>query len=409
MPVKKDQKLVNILLFSLLIGILGIGSIISHDIGQYRQLDNITNPNSGTTPIYFSQSPLDTNNILTIHPLGHLNPSGGHVFPTDHIYLELKDPSTAHIVYNPGPATLYMVRNSSNTDYECRLRISDDVDFYFGHMTSINQSILDQLSFSEDEGGCYKGNVSLPVGYYLGTIGGEGMNGVCLDFGMEDQDYSVYFVHPELYPFQIHTVCPINYFEPNLKQTLIDLIEWQGTGTPSCGNVSWDVANTLSGNWFLKSAEADLNLDWKIIAPKELAFVRYNSDPSKQLISVGGTISAPAAYEVLSGPNFTDVNVNSGKIIYHVKEFEELNGENKTVLVQMTDNETLNIQIFDGHLEDVNFTNATTYDRGSISEAGSNGDLPNSINSVSYPLIIINMALTVSIIYCFKRKKIKVD
>ena len=33
-------------------------------------------------------SPLDIAAIRSISPLGNLNPRGGHVFPTDHIYLD---------------------------------------------------------------------------------------------------------------------------------------------------------------------------------------------------------------------------------------------------------------------------------------------------------------------------------
>jgi hypothetical protein len=39
----------------------------------------------------FVVSPIPTDKIRAIIPLGNLNPRGGHVFPTDHIYLDYGD------------------------------------------------------------------------------------------------------------------------------------------------------------------------------------------------------------------------------------------------------------------------------------------------------------------------------
>src|SRR5437588_12119875 len=36
----------------------------------------------------FTHSPLDLDAIRAITPLGNLNPRGGHIFPTDHIYFD---------------------------------------------------------------------------------------------------------------------------------------------------------------------------------------------------------------------------------------------------------------------------------------------------------------------------------
>jgi hypothetical protein len=73
------------------------------------------------TPV-FTISPIDPGEISGIVPLGNLNPLGGHVFPTDHIYLDYGG-RAGLAVRAPAEGTVYAVRNQLHGGAKIEVRV----------------------------------------------------------------------------------------------------------------------------------------------------------------------------------------------------------------------------------------------------------------------------------------------
>jgi hypothetical protein len=81
----------------------------------------------------FTVSPLDLEAIRRVIPLGNLNPRGGHVFPTDHIYLDYGGKSGLP-VNAPVAGTVFAIRGQSREDYKIEIRVDEHLSYYLGHV-----------------------------------------------------------------------------------------------------------------------------------------------------------------------------------------------------------------------------------------------------------------------------------
>jgi hypothetical protein len=81
----------------------------------------------------FLASPLVPGEIRAIVPLGNLNPRGGHVFPTDHIYLDYGGKPDLP-VFAPAAGTVFAIRGQSGDDFKIEIRVDENLSYYLGHV-----------------------------------------------------------------------------------------------------------------------------------------------------------------------------------------------------------------------------------------------------------------------------------
>lgn len=169
----------------------------------------------GNGTVFFLIAPLNTDDFSSIIPLGHLSPPS-HTFPTDHIYFALSDSSKLSTVYCPADGYVTEVRKGSETDYSITISFTSTFKARFGHMTSIDSSFQALIGQNGDQ------YIQVKAGQILGTVGGPGMNGVCLDFNVYDMDTTLNFANQSRYSGSeyVHTVCGLDYYQEPTKTDL---------------------------------------------------------------------------------------------------------------------------------------------------------------------------------------------
>jgi undecaprenyl-diphosphatase len=179
----------------------------------------------------FFHSPLDIDAIRTITPLGNLNPRGGHVFPTDHIYLDYRPPREL-TVHAPAKGTVIAVMKQGQGDSKIEVKVSDTFYYYLAHFIP--------------EGSIKQGSVLEP-GQVVGKTSGRSM----FDLGCYDMKTKLTgFANPERYPLPtLHAVSPLSYFDDSLRKKLYAKVQRPGDKD---GKIDLDVPGTLAGNWFLE-------------------------------------------------------------------------------------------------------------------------------------------------------------
>ncbi|MHA1250520.1 MAG: hypothetical protein ACTSRP_11065 [Candidatus Helarchaeota archaeon] len=166
-------------------------------------------------------------------------------------------------------------------------------------------------------------------------------------------------------------VCPLDYYIEPLKTNLYDKLLWEGTGPKNGGRIDYDQPGKLIGTWFLKSWNVDLTQDWLIACRNVLTFVYDNINNSKIVVAIGGNLmngESDMFYIQNNAPDPANISVSSGKIVYHLMDINNGLPLDKTLLVQLIDNDTLKVELFDGTYSaaELQFTsNAKIYDRGS--------------------------------------------
>lgn len=251
---------------------------------------------------YFSVSPLASQDIAYINPLGNLNPPG-HTFPNSHIGLYTTTTGEENAtLYAPGDIWVTNIRQSITaeyTDYALDFSPCVDLSNTFGHVRTLAAKLQDafQAPFDRYEeytsGGTASKNyykkvaIHLSPGETMGTVLRRG----ALDFTTIDQRIPEHvFANPDRWGNNSlsRMVCPIDYYTSDVKNILRNLF---GVGPntlrtiePRCGAFAEDIPRTAQGNWFLIGSPT---------YPEDphLALVRYDLDPAIPMFSVGNGLS----------------------------------------------------------------------------------------------------------------------
>lgn len=265
----------------------------------------------------FATIPIDPDKILSVTPLGNLNPPD-HTTPTDHIYLVLKSnnevhPEFATKVFAPSNITISRITHTTtkkngkefSNDYSIDFSPCKDVQAKFGHVTKLSSKLSSLVE--QKKGNCQtqhprpedeytycniEMNEKISSGQELGWSGGGTPTG--LDFwAIDSRTKELAYANPKRYStHQLHTVCPVDLFEKSTKDILSEKFgryEKKRTIAPLCGEINQDVFGTAQGNWTTTEGYIDMPEAWS----KSLALVHDNVDPSLGMVSIGGTIGTP--------------------------------------------------------------------------------------------------------------------
>lgn len=369
------QKIKKCQVVAFLILCLGLMTACSGNSGN--SLNNL--PSCGSSNSLLSVSPMAANEYIALSPLGNLNPTG-HVFPSDHagIYGNRENGVAVYVpVKAPADMTITMVTSSERiggvgaafTDYRLTFSPCSDVQFYFGHMTDLSDTILAAIgTFSDDDcsdyttGGttyrtCSKSFTDLNVfaGDVLGHFGGiEGNYG--MDFGAYDARIDpLAYANPDRIEAasnhfdQLHSVCVFDYFDDANKAVMEtkfgNINGAPRTIAPVCGEVEQDEPGTAQGKWYNDAVPN---------GPEDphLALVHDNVDPTIPVFSNGTTFigisSTVQQFTPLStgrvNRDFGDVTADGAAYCY-----ESVGGASDTIIIlQLTDASTLKIEAQNG-------------------------------------------------------------
>ncbi len=286
----------------------------------------------------FTVSPIDIENIVSIIPLGNLNPSG-HTFPTDHMYYNIKttdgnaqSPTVDVELYAPIDATIetinvmtYKNAEPPSTDYSINFRTCENFTFYFIHTTSLSDKLLNEINLQDDDcdeyttGGriyqnCWQEvNIDVKAGEVIGTVG-SGIR-TNFDFGVTDNRIPPHtYANSERWEDSnredmFYTVCSTNYYTDELKAVLeIKIGDWNGnkrTIDPICGTIAQDIPETAQGIWVLKGTKEVSNED------PHIALVHDNIDPTIGVFSIGNSLE--------------NIGITSGTYRFNPKETGSIN------------------------------------------------------------------------------------
>jgi len=240
--------------------------------------DNYPEPVEGL--ITFTCLPLNENDYNEIYPLGSLSPPG-HTFPTDHVYFKLKTPWTYPPPYQvkaPADGIITEIyysqydwpegsgHSGKYDDYSITITHTGTFKIKFGHISELENWVLEQAGTLELGWNPIETPVPVSVGDVVGRLAGCGGVQGDLDMWAIDENVTLNFIHPEKYSYAAHAVCPLDYFEDNLKAALYQKVS--RTAEPRGGKIDFDQPGKLVGNWFLENITDPLG-GWE----KHLAFV----------------------------------------------------------------------------------------------------------------------------------------
>ncbi|MFN8574020.1 MAG: hypothetical protein U0132_18325 [Gemmatimonadaceae bacterium] len=285
------------------------------------------------TPV-LTVSPIELSQIYEFTPLGNLNPSG-HVFPTDHMYFYtraaaggLREEVPLRFPGNGRVGNVMVQKFLAPTphfDYTVSFFPCADLRIYFAHVTELLPSFAAKVGSMDvscnapyTTGGitvqqCYK-DVSIEVAAgdtFALTRGG--------DFGAYDRRTpALGFINQVRIGGsgdfgQLHTVCPVDYFEPGVRDGLRALLGRFGqsvhrTIEPVCGEIMQDKPNTAQGRWFYDNSPTE---------DAHLALVHDNVDPTQAVFSVGTSVPGLTSGTYAFAPNMSaadHVNVDFGQV-----------------------------------------------------------------------------------------------
>lgn len=326
--------------------------------------EDVVNSLASCTSEAFTEPPIKLDKLISIVPLGNLNPPG-HTTPSDHIYWSITRKSMQSKtdivdIFAPGNITINKVGQQThkqngkviNVDYDIEYALCRELTGRFGHVSELGPQFKD-VKF--DQCDSYAGGpgeeytkcssdtqVKVQAGEVIGTAGGK--NSSALDMWMEDSRLPDPPMAGSFPSYDLKATCAVDYYSSELRDKLLKYFGgWNmdrkesRTVEPLCGQWAQDKAGTLQGNWHKAGGDRS---DWSIA----LSLVHDFVNPGIGAVSVGGQIAEAGVWE------FTPTH--SGTIN---REFSEVTPGDKTYcytgkskagkfLVQLVDADNLKIE-----------------------------------------------------------------
>jgi hypothetical protein len=265
----------------------------------------MTSPSPAPGPLTFTSSPIDPAALQYIVPLGNMGP-WAHTQPTDHIYFyhHLNAGTFAPVpVTAPASGTVDFIIDRG-PDSKVRVRVNGTYEYYFDHLSPAP-------------------GISVGTRIEAGSRIGDSA-GIALDFNVSNTAVRLGFVNPARYGQEtLQTDAPLKYFQEPIRSALYGKV--RRVGGDLDGRIDFDVAGTLSGNWFAEDLPlADsTRSDLPSVGMRQLAFARDAWFPDRQRVSIGG-LGMTGLYGVPpDAPDFTSITASSGVVVYRLLNLGE--------------------------------------------------------------------------------------
>lgn len=345
-------------------------------------------PSCGSNNQLFTQTPINPDDFTSITPLGLLSPTA-HVFPTPHLYFNIKTPDPKNDnslpietdVFAPADikiTTIRFIEAKNKPDWSdgmVAFGVCREFKAYFDHVKNFSPKIkkaFDEKPFKRCEEYTlgyappigdihYKlcdAEVSLEIkkGEKIGTAGG-GFGQRVFDFGSFDKRIkAAQFAKDERWATRQQlkfAVCGLDYFSGNLKTTLKERLGGQirdgVISNADCGKVVQDLPGTAMGVWVTPDTQ-EIHHD-----PPHMALVHDNIEPQYLVFSLGDStskIGLPAGKyiylpkeEGLVNRHFKDVKPDQQVFCFETEEVLYSQGRKSSavILLTMSDAEKLRI------------------------------------------------------------------
>ncbi len=333
-------------------------------------------PELGEGPIIFTMTPLDKDAYTTINPLGALDPSNGHVFPTDHgaFWLTHSAGSTpVDDVKAPADGLIIEIFSRQQSGYEdYRVIIAHTNGFwsYMDHLSALDESILSETGSIAvgEEKRLQENPISVTAGQVIGKTGGSNGNERSMNWGVLDDSETLNYINPDRYNRYAFAVHFITYCQEDLKEELLAEIgsaapyTYQRTADPLWGKVDFDESGKLVGNWFLEDIDES---DPMAYPEKHISFVYDMWDPTQIRVGIGGTLDVVAIGYIVDGnsPDPADVTTTAGQIIYQLQGTEQFGEQSTkaTLLVEMIESDKIKVEGVQGWQSSPLFTSNAQY------------------------------------------------
>lgn len=343
-------------------------------------------PPCGDKKELFTVSPLKLTDFNGIVPLGTLAPTS-HVLPTHHLFFHPRriDPRSFNSLptevpaFAPGDVTITEIKftesaqNPELNDGVIVFAPCREVKAYLDHFktfSTVLQKAFDEgrLIRCDEYQRSYKKfgtvtwklcnkrvNIQVKAGEQIGTAGG-GEGQMVFDFGVFDKR-----VAPATFANLIrwkgqeqkqYTVCPLDYYTPELGQQLKDRLGTpdggqKRTAEPICGTANWDLPGTAQGVWIAKGEQYVAHEN------PHLALAYDNTDPTIGVISMGnsaeskgfnwGTYNFKPQTSGLVNRDFKDIKAD-GKTYCFETEDTNRNNARVTIILDMPTSTSLRIE-----------------------------------------------------------------
>jgi hypothetical protein len=294
-------------------------------------------PEEVSGSLSFTVSPIDPAVIQYIVPLGQMGP-WAHTFPTDHAYIyhHIGAGSFAPVtVFAPAAGTINNTYPGQSGESKVWVKVNSRYSYYFDHV---------QLA-----GGLGVGS-KVDAGAVVGVSAG-----IAFDFAVTDMATAQGFITPARYGMDsVYAQSPFPFFVEPIRSTLYSKV--QRTGGDLDGKINFDVAGTLSGNWFDDSLPVAGSTSNDItIGQRQISFARDVRFPDRLRVSVGG-FGMTGLYGVPPGaPDFASITPASGLVVYRLLNTGEPGGppgvdQLGLLVVQLVDGGHLRVEVVNDRL-----------------------------------------------------------
>ena len=211
----------------------------------------------------FDSPPVPLEKLVHIEPMGKMAGKGGHITPTDHLYIKAisTGPNSVPVL---AIADGYLVQIGEQSgggdplDFRVVIEHSCSLFSWYIHLETFSKSVLQQITLNQN--GSWFGRVPVKSGETIGYVGylhpeqkGFGQETDDFDWAVSDTNTLLKgFIIPDHYKaesWKVHMVDPFDYYADPLKSALIEKV--LGDIAPAGGKIDFDIDGRLVGNWFL--------------------------------------------------------------------------------------------------------------------------------------------------------------
>ena len=330
------------------------------------------------TTAHFTHLPMDYDQISSIVPLGEADSAAGedtaaiaagagaHVLPTDHITVFSGQKMDSHVytVYAVADSCLIQVDYQKGRwaapdgtlnkvdDIALTFQVSKNLFIIETHLTVLDPDLAAKIGTLTVGDHNYP-NFKVTSGQVLGQGGGTPyLNSN--DLWAIDLSKPAQFIHPDWWGSRSgYANSALNYYDDPLRAQLLSRLPVRPE--PRDGQFAFDVDGKLIGSWFPKLSSA--NPDKPPQQRANLGFFYYTEKPS--VIKIGYDTTGTVYVIKGNGPDPANIGVDSGLVKYELMNSRHQDKNNPssftveaTMLVQMTGDRTLKMELFTGKTAD---------------------------------------------------------
>lgn len=196
-------------------------------------------------------------------------------------YITIKQGETVP-VYAPMDATLkavvyaYRGPQADHGEYGLKFDTKCGITFFLDHLDSVSEEMNKYAPAEPARSTAVNDILSIPVkaGTLLGYTDGTSQART-FDFLATDSTKKAFHINPDRWVWEqsLYSICPYDLYEGELKEKYYQKIgisrESGFEKAENCGNISYDIENTISGGWFKDDAATDRKGEFMLIGERD--------------------------------------------------------------------------------------------------------------------------------------------